>query len=135
MRIYFDNAATTAVSPSVLAAMLPYFGEVFGNPSSIHAEGRRARTAVEHARKTVAQHLNASIGEVFFTSGGSEGNNMAIKCAVRDLGWSATSRLHSYGRPRLLPSRPPGSAWKGNRPYPLTRSLHGHLSSPARSWR
>ncbi len=85
-RIYFDNAATTPLSPTVLQAMLPYFTENFGNPSSIHADGRKARTAIEQARKTVANYLNASVTEIFFTSGGSEGNNMAIKAAVRDLG-------------------------------------------------
>ena len=58
----------------------------FGNPSSIHAEGRQARTLIEQARRIVAGHLNASIGEIFFTSGGTEANNMALKCAVRDLG-------------------------------------------------
>ncbi|MEY4926128.1 MAG: hypothetical protein RI894_564, partial [Bacteroidota bacterium] len=85
-RIYFDNAATTPLSPIVLQAMLPHYTENYGNPSSIHADGRRARTAIEQARKTVANYLNASVGELFFTSGGSEGNNMAIKNAVRDLG-------------------------------------------------
>ena len=86
MRIYFDNAATTPLSPEVLDAMLPYLKEHYGNPSSIHALGRQARTAVEAARKTVANYLNASIGEVFFTSCGTESNNMALKGAVRDLG-------------------------------------------------
>jgi cysteine desulfurase len=60
--------------------------EHYGNPSSIHADGRTVRAAIESARKTVAKYLNASIGEIFFTSGGTESNNMAIKCAVRDLG-------------------------------------------------
>ncbi len=85
-RIYFDNAATTPLSPTVLQAMMPYFTRNFGNPSSIHADGRKARTAIEQARKKVATYLNASVSEIFFTSGGSEGNNMAIKGAVRDLG-------------------------------------------------
>jgi cysteine desulfurase len=84
-KIYFDNAATTAVSDTVIAAMSAFYKENYGNPSSIHALGRNARAAIEQARKTVARHINASIGEIFFTSGGSEGNNMAIKNAVRDL--------------------------------------------------
>jgi cysteine desulfurase len=85
-RIYFDNAATTPLLDEVVEAMLPVLRDHYGNPSSIHAEGRRARTFVESARKTVAQALGASTAEVFFTSGGTESNNTAIKCAVRDLG-------------------------------------------------
>ncbi len=84
--IYLDNAATTPVDPQVLEAMLPYLQANYGNPSSIHAAGRKARAAVEQARKTIAQHLQASVGEIFFTSGGSESNNMAIKGAVQHLG-------------------------------------------------
>ena len=85
-RIYFDNAATTPLSPEVIAEMDYWMREGFGNPSSIHAEGRKARAAIEDARKRIAQYLNASIGEVFFTSCGTESSNMALKCAVRDLG-------------------------------------------------
>ncbi len=86
MRVYFDNAATTAISEEVIAAMLPALRDLYGNPSSIHAEGRSARAALESARKVVAQCIGAGTGEIFFTSGGTESNNMAIKCAVRDLG-------------------------------------------------
>jgi cysteine desulfurase len=85
-RIYFDNAATTPMAEEVIEAMIPVMRELFGNPSSIHAEGRAARTTIESARKTVARCIGASTAEVFFTSGGTESNNMAIKCAVRDLG-------------------------------------------------
>ncbi|MBN8680976.1 MAG: cysteine desulfurase [Chitinophagales bacterium] len=85
-RVYFDNAATTPISEEVINAMLPVLRGQFGNPSSIHAEGRSVRAAVESARKTVAQCIGAGTGEIFFTSGGTESNNMAIKCAVRDLG-------------------------------------------------
>ncbi len=85
-RIFLDNSATTPLDPAVLAAMTEALADNYGNPSSIHAEGRRARAAIEAARKTVAQHLNCSIGEIFFTSGGTEANNMALKNAVRDLG-------------------------------------------------
>lgn len=66
--------------------MLPLMKEQFGNPSSIHAEGRKGRSIVEAARKKIANSLNASIGEIFFTSGGTEASNTAIKCSVRDLG-------------------------------------------------
>lgn len=85
-RVFLDNAATTSLHPEVIEAMLDAMQGRFGNPSSIHAEGRAARAALEQARKTVARYLGASIGEVFFTSGGTESNNMALKCAVRDLG-------------------------------------------------
>lgn len=85
-RIYLDNAATTPLREEVLEAMLPFFRQHFGNPSSTHAEGRVARAALELARKTVAQSIGASTGEIYFTSGGTEANNTALKCAVRDLG-------------------------------------------------
>jgi cysteine desulfurase len=87
-RVYLDNAATTPMREEVVDAMIPFMREHFGNPSSIHAEGRKVRAAIEAARKTVAQTLNASLGEIFFTSGGTEANNMALKCSVRDLGVS-----------------------------------------------
>lgn len=85
-RIFLDNSATTPLDPDVLDAMTEVMRSDFGNPSSIHAEGRKARSLIERARKTVAGSLNCSIGEVFFTSGGTEANNMALKNAVRDLG-------------------------------------------------
>lgn len=85
-RVYFDNAATTPMSEEVITVMLSVLREQFGNPSSIHAEGRSARALIESARKTVAQCIGASTGEIFFTSGATESNNTAIKCAVRDLG-------------------------------------------------
>lgn len=85
-RIFFDNAATTPIDPAVQEVMIEAMQRYFGNPSSIHNEGRTARAAIERARKQVAETIGASIGEVFFTSGGTESNNMALKCAVRDLG-------------------------------------------------
>ncbi len=85
-RIYFDNAATTALDKEVLDAMLPYMTTHFGNPSSIYSYGRESRLAIETARKSVARQLNAHPGEIFFTSGGTESNNTAILSAVRDLG-------------------------------------------------
>ena len=86
MRVYLDNAATTPIREEVIQAMVPFMQNYYGNPSSIHAEGRKVRAAIEGARKTVAETLGASIGEIFFTSGGTESNNTALKCAVRDLG-------------------------------------------------
>jgi cysteine desulfurase len=84
-RIYFDNAATTALDPEVLDAMMPYLTEKFGNPSSIYSYGRETKMAIETARKSVARMLNCAPGEIFFTSGGTESSNTAITCAVRDL--------------------------------------------------
>lgn len=84
--IYFDHAATTPLAPEVLEEMLPYMQDLYGNASSIHAMGRKSRTAIERARKIIAGHLNASIGEIFFTSCGTESSNMALTAAIRDLG-------------------------------------------------
>lgn len=86
MRIYLDNAATTPLDKSVVEAMLPYLTEHFGNPSSQYSYGRETRSAVEEARKVIAQLLNATPGEIIFTSGGTEANNMALKGAVEDSG-------------------------------------------------
>lgn len=85
-RIYFDNAATTALDKEVLEAMLPYMTEHFGNPSSIYSYGRETRLAVENARKSVAKILGVKPGSIFFTSGGTESNNTAIAASLRDLG-------------------------------------------------
>ena len=84
-RVYFHNAATTAIDPLVLEAMMPYLSEKFGNPSSIYSYGRETRMAVEQARKSVARILNTTPGEIFFTSGGTESNNAILHAAVRDL--------------------------------------------------
>ena len=81
-RIYLDNAATTAICPEALAAMLPCFGEHYGNASSIHSTGRDARKLLEEARRKVADALNAKPQEIYFTSGGSESDNWAIKGAA-----------------------------------------------------
>lgn len=85
-RIYFDNAATTSLDPEVFQAMMPYFTEKFGNPSSIYSYGRESRLAIEMARKSVAKTLGANPSEIFFTSGGTESSNTAIYSAVHDLG-------------------------------------------------
>ena len=80
--VYADNAATTQISPSVLAAMLPWMLGGYGNPSSIYAKGREAAVALNTAREQVANALGAAPSEIFFTSGGSEGDNWAIKGAA-----------------------------------------------------
>lgn len=86
MRVYFDNAATTPLDPEVFEAMKPFLLNKFGNPSSIHSHGREVRAAIEKSRRTIADLLNASPGEIFFTSGGSEADNMAIRSGVRTYG-------------------------------------------------
>jgi len=78
-KIYLDHAATTYVKDEVLEAMMPYFSNVFGNGSSVHAVGREAKKALEQSRKTIAEVIGASPEEIYFTSGGSESNNWAIK--------------------------------------------------------
>ena len=77
--IYMDYAATTPTDKRVIEAMLPYFGEVYGNPSSLHAFGQEAKAAVEEAREKIASHLGAEPAEIVFTSGGTESDNFAIK--------------------------------------------------------
>ena len=79
MKIYLDNAATTPMAKEVLEAMLPYFSEKFGNASSIHSYGREAAEAIEKSREKIASKLNAEPGEIIFTSGGTESNNIALK--------------------------------------------------------
>jgi cysteine desulfurase len=77
--VYLDHAATTPVRPEVLEAMLPFFGPRFGNPSSVHKWGREARTALDEARERVARSLGANADEICFTSGGTEGDNRAMR--------------------------------------------------------
>jgi len=85
MQVYLDNAATTQLAPEVFEAMQPYMLEFYGNPSSTHAHGRATRSAIEKARKKVADLLHASPSEIFFTSGGTEADNTAIKCTIESL--------------------------------------------------
>lgn len=82
MRVYLDNSATTAVDKEVLDAMTPYFCEVFGNASSLHGYGREAAEAVDASRSTIAKLLNAKPNEIYFTSGGTESDNWALKGAA-----------------------------------------------------
>ena len=95
MKVYLDNAATTPIDKEVLKEMMPLLENNFGNPSSIHSFGRISRSIVEAARKNVSKHLRCSPGEIFFTSGGTEADNMAIRCGMVDLGinHAITSRI------------------------------------------
>jgi cysteine desulfurase len=98
MKVYLDNAATTPIDQEVLKEVYQVMESCYGNPSSIHAYGREARTVVEKARKTIAGLLHAAPSEIFFTSGGTEADNMAIRCAVADLGLThaVTSELEHH---------------------------------------
>ena len=78
MTVYFDNAATTPIHPKVFEKMKPYFSEYYGNASSIHSFGRKARVSVENAREIVAEFINANPSEIYFTSGGTEANNFSL---------------------------------------------------------
>jgi cysteine desulfurase len=86
MGVYLDNAATTQIDSEVIEAVCRVMEDNYGNPSSVHGHGRKARAEIEKARRTVASHLKASPAEIFFTSGGTEADNMAILCSIRDLG-------------------------------------------------
>ena len=86
MRVYFDNAATTPIDKEVLKEMYQVMEHQFGNPSSIHAHGREVRTIIERARKTIAGLLHTSASQIFFTSGGTEADNTAIRCGIIDHG-------------------------------------------------
>ena len=79
MQVYLDNAATTVPYPEVLDVMIPYFTELYGNPSSAHATGRKARAAIEQARKSIAKLIGAAADEIIFTSGGTEADNIFLQ--------------------------------------------------------
>ena len=82
MSIYVDNAATTKMSPAAMQAMLPYFDQVYGNPSSLHSEGQRAAEALAGARARIAARLGCQPREITFTSGGSEADTQALLSAA-----------------------------------------------------
>lgn len=86
MKVYLDNAATTPLDEEVIAAMIPVMKENYGNPSSVHALGRQSRAIIEKARKQVAGYINAAPSEIFFTSGGTEADNMVLRSCTEDLG-------------------------------------------------
>ncbi|MDA9898024.1 cysteine desulfurase [Flavobacteriales bacterium] len=104
MKVYLDNAATTQLDKEVLDFMIPLLKEDYGNPSSIHSFGRVSRSVVERARKNVAKHLNCAPGEIFFTSGGTEADNMAIRRGMLDLGinHAITSKIEHHAVERTL---------------------------------
>jgi len=97
-RVYLDHNASTPVHPEVLAEMLPYFSEIFGNPSSVHAFGRAAREAVDRARERIAAFLGVAAEEIVFTSGGTESDNLAVKglALARGRGHVITSQIEHH---------------------------------------
>src|SRR5947199_8406250 len=96
--VYLDHNASTPIHPEVVAEMLPYFAEVFGNPSSIHAFGREARDGLDRARERVARFLRVSPQEIVFTSGGTESDNFAVKglAYARGTGHLITSKVEHH---------------------------------------
>ena len=98
MNVYFDNAATTPIDEQVFEEMKPFLLNHYGNPSSIHSHGRKVKAAIERARKRVAELLNAAPAEIFFTSGGTEADNTAIRCTVseKNIQHIITSRIEHH---------------------------------------
>lgn len=86
MQVYFDNAATTPMDVAVIERMTSVMRDIYGNPSAIHALGRKARAEIELARRSIAEMLHCSSNEIYFTGSGTEADNMALRCAVSDLG-------------------------------------------------
>ena len=97
-RVFLDNAATTPMAPEIIDLISEMMKTHFANPSSIHSYGRESKIVVERARKTIANILNTSPGSIFFTSGGTEADNMAIKCAIHDhkITHAITSKLSHH---------------------------------------
>lgn len=91
--VYADNAATTPITEPVLRAMMPYLTESYGNPSSMYSKGREAKRALELARESIAECIGARPGEIYFTAGGSESDNWAIKGIARELALQGKKHL------------------------------------------
>ena len=98
MKVYLDNAATTPIAPEIIEMMHILMKDSFANPSSVHSFGRESKIIVESARKKIANLLTTSPGSIFFTSGGPEADNMAIKCAIKDhkLTHAITSKISHH---------------------------------------
>ena len=97
-RIFLDNAATTPMAPEIIDMISDMMKTHFANPSSAHSFGRESKIVVENARKTIAKLLNTAPGTIFFTSGGTEADNMAIKCGIHDhkITHAITSKLSHH---------------------------------------
>lgn len=108
--IYLDNAATTQVYPEVLEAMTPYFTEHYGNPSSIYSFAGESKRAVDAERNTMAEFLNASTEEIYFTGGGSESDNWALKATAEHM--QIKENTSSHPRSSTMRSCTPVSGWR-----------------------
>ena len=106
--IYLDNAATTKTRPEVVEAMLPYFTEYYGNPSSVYTFSSESKKAVTNAREIIAKSLGAKTNEIYFTAGGSESDNWAL-VATAEAYRASTS---SPARSSIMPSFIPASIWR-----------------------
>ena len=114
-RVYLDHAATTPMRPDAIEAMLPYLGGSFGNPSGGHHESRRARSAVEDARDQVAACLGADLGEVVFTAGGTEADNLAISGTWDELSSGPAPPRRWCARPwSTMRCCTPAAPWPGD---------------------
>ena len=98
MKVYFDNAATTSIDNRVIESMTKVMRDNYANPSSTHEGGRKSKTIIENARKKIASMLNTSPGSIFFTSGGTEADNMAIRCGILDnnISHAITSKISHH---------------------------------------
>ena len=102
--IYLDNAATTQVYPEVLQEMLPYFSEVYSNPSAIYSFASESKKAVDKARTSVAELINAKTDEIYFTGGGSESDNWALKATADAYASKGKTHHHKHDRTSRDPS-------------------------------
>jgi cysteine desulfurase len=126
MRVYLDYNATTPMAPEVLDAMLPYFSERFANASSIHSEGQRARYAVEGARESVAALIGAKPAEIFFTSGGTEADNLAIFGTVAAANAGAEAAAKTAGGTKTGGASPAPTSARENARHVITSAIEHH---------
>ena len=108
--IYLDNAATTKTAPEVVDAMLPYFSEYYGNASTIYGLGAESKKAMDHARQTIADSLGAKPEEIYFTAGGSESDNWALKATAE--AYASRENILLPRRSSIMPFSIPVSIWR-----------------------
>ena len=126
--IYLDNAATTKTAPEVVEAMLPYFSEYYGNPSSIYAIAGKSKEAITKGREQIANVLGAKPEEIYFTAGGSESDNWALKLPLKHIKIKETTS--SPQKSSIMRFFIPVSIWKKSavRKSPISASMRTALS-------